>query len=52
MKLKYSKEKAQGDTVEAGKEELKKIPKKQKMTTQMRVEGGKCATKPEETKEQ
>ena len=51
-KLKDSKEQTQGDILEAGKEEWKVIPKKQEMTTQMRVEKEKHATKPEEKKEQ
>ena len=39
--MKDSKEQTQGDILEAGKEDWKVIPKKQEMTTQMRVEKGK-----------
>ena len=50
MKLKNSKEKTQGDTVEIVKEELI-IPQKQAMSAQMRVEKGKHVAKLEEKQE-
>ena len=53
MKLKASKKKSPGDTGEPGKEDCTVIPKKQKMTTPMRVEKKNTRViKPEENEEQ